>query len=347
MKAYRVIIVLLLLTGIWGLVVARAQDDTTAEQLEALALVVHRHNLRTGDFTVWTGGEMGDPERGFRPAFKLGTKLTDWELPGFDSTHESFGGADIKRPTVLNIWAAWCWPCVQEFPDVVEIALHPEKHAFDVVFSDTGDDPDMAKEFVAGLPDGLHILLDSEGQMLNRVGSAGIPTSVLFAADGTVLAIHVGSFTPAHERLFELIAQNPGVGRFDAADYPDAEPIADLLPVSAGDAAPITPGDAVQGIIDDETFQHVYRFEGQAGDTVSVQMEGTGTALDEILEPYLVLLDEDGNRIAESTDYAYESSTLLESITLPADGLYLIVATRFLEADGLSAGPFRLALDVQ
>ncbi len=351
MAHYRIFIALLILiTVLTGSVVVQAQDggdDTAAQELEALALEVHLHNKRTGDFTVWTGGEMGDPSRGFRPSLKMGSKLTDWELPGFDKTQKSFSGTDFERPTVLNIWAAWCWPCIQEFPDVVTIALHPEDHAYDMVFSDTNDDPQLAKDFVAQLPDGLHILLDPQGDLLNRIGSPGIPTSVLFDADGTVLAVHVGSFTPAHERFFEMVAEHPGIGSFDAADYPDVQPIAELQPVSAADAQPITPSRWVEGTIDDDTIQQVYSFEGLKGDLVSVSMEKSGTALDEILEPYLVLLDEDGNRIGESTDYAYEDVARITSIKLPADGVYLIVATRFLEADGLSAGPYRLSLQIR
>jgi hypothetical protein len=196
----------------------------------------------------------------------------------------------------------------------------------------------MAEDFLKAQSPDLHVLSDPEGTLAQGVGSQGIPTSILIDEAGAVLAIHVGSMTPAHIAFMETVAQHPGVGRFDAADYPDFEPLAELPEVSAEDAAPIEPDETVSGSLDDETFFEVYRFEGAAGDRIDARLMNAGGDL----EPYLVLLDEDGDRVAESRDYFYEPVAALDEIELPADGTYLLVATRFLEADGMSAGDYDL-----
>ncbi|MBN1564605.1 MAG: hypothetical protein JXA10_12240 [Anaerolineae bacterium] len=196
---------------------------------------------------------------------------------------------------------------------------------------------------------------DPDATLLDQIGSPGIPTSGLLAGDGTVLAIHVGTLTHAHAALFELIAQHPGLGYFDAADYADVCPAAEIAPIDPAHAIPISAEESAKGTITDANVQQVYTFNDSAGQTVTIQMSAvfriaTSGQPDSYVEPYLVLLAEDATgftRIAESSDYFYDQYARLESITLPEDGTYYIVATRFLEADGLSAGPYEVFLLVE
>lgn len=319
-------------------VIAQGPEDP-AEVLEALALRVHRHNLRTGDFTVWTGGDMGD-QVGLKPTWALGDPLIDWKLPGFREQDQPVSWQDITRPTVLNVWASWCPPCIQEFPDLIEIALAPDEHVHDVLFINAFDDESAALAFLSDYSPDIHILSDPEGTMNDRVGSQAIPTSILLDADGSVLAIHVGSFTPAHAAFFAAVVNDPGVGSFDAADYANLEPLAELSPVDVESALSLEYDDAVSGMLGDDDFQHAYRLEGRAGDVITVQMARASHDL----EPYVVLLTENGERLDESRDYSYEPSAMIEAFTLPADGGYIVVATRFLEADGLSSGEYELVV---
>src|SRR5690606_27383362 len=94
----------------------------------------------------------------------------------------------------------------------------------------------------------------------------------------------------------------------------------------------ITPGD----------FQDVYRFEGRAGDQISARLAADSSPLD----AYLVLMTADGERLAENDDYDAGTDSQVE-VTLPADGTYLLVATRFLEAEGFSAGDYSLTLTLE
>jgi thiol-disulfide isomerase/thioredoxin len=334
------IIGLLIALLLSGFVPAAAQEDEAlAKTIEALALRVHSHNLRTQDFTVWMGGDLGD-NVGVRPTAAMGEPLPTWELSGFDDSQADFASSDLKRPTLLNVWASWCPPCVQEFPDLTEIALAPDDHPFDVLFINSFDEKEAAAAFLKQQTPGIHVLEDFMAELNGLVGSQALPTSILVDADNTVLAIHVGSMTPAHVALFEMIAEHPGIGSFDPADYPDFEPLADLLPIGAADATPVEIGEAVRGTISDEDFQHAYSFKGLAGDKITITMENSA----DDLEPYLVLLDPNGERLTETTEYFYDLQAIIEDFTLPADGTYLVVATRFLEADGLSAGKYRLRI---
>lgn len=322
---------------------AAAQEDERTETIEALAFRVHSHNLRTQDFTVWMGGELGN-NNSVKPRVTMGEQLPGWELAGFDESHEEFGSSDLERPTLLNVWASWCPPCVQEFPHLTEIALAPDEHAFDVLFINSFDEPKAAAEFLKEQKSGIHVLEDFMALINGMVGSQAIPTSILLDADNRVLAVHIGTMTPAHTELFEMIAAHPGVGSFDPADYPDFVALAELQPVDIEKASPLEADETITGTITGDDFQHVYRFEGKAGDEITLLMKGR--SLD--LEPYLVLLDEDGERLTETTDKYYEpTSVIIKDFVLPADGNYIVVATRFLEADGLSVGDYTLEFTVE
>ncbi|HEX3050435.1 MAG TPA: TlpA disulfide reductase family protein [Aggregatilineaceae bacterium] len=320
------LIVIVLLVGLLPTSSGYAQADDT-DEFEALALRVHLLNQRSGDFTTLPGIELGDPDSQVKPAWPYEKKLTGWD--------------DLERPTLLNIWASWCGPCVQEFPHLTKIALAPDDHAYDVIFINSLETANDAKRFLADQPDGIQIKMDPDGVLLNTVGSVGIPTNILVQPDGTVLAIHVGSFTNAHAALFEFVALHPGEGSFDPADYADVEPTAEIAEFEANDALPIAFDEPIEGELSDDLFQQVYQFEGKAGDIVSAQVS---RASDD-LEPYVILLDENGERLAEPAEYYYyDPAVKLDGVILPEDGTYFLVVTRFLEADGLSHGSYTLKL---
>lgn len=83
-----------------------------------------------------------------------------------------------------------------------------------------------------------------------------------------------------------------------------------------------------------------YRFEGKAGDLVSVQMQAAqGTTLD----PYLILTDANLNELAFNDNVGATRHSRISQFALPADDTYYILATRV----GLQAGTTSGAYDLQ
>jgi hypothetical protein len=72
--------------------------------------------------------------------------------------------------------------------------------------------------------------------------------------------------------------------------------------------------------------QEVWRFEGEEGDVITIEM--WGEYVDEDLDPYVTLLQESDNRVvAENDNFAQGSlDAVIYSLTLPRDGMYLILA---------------------
>jgi len=103
----------------------------------------------------------------------------------------------------------------------------------------------------------------------------------------------------------------------------------------------ITYGTTVQGTINDRQPEVLYEFDGQAGDVVTIEM----IALNGDLDPYLSLLDSDGGLLISNDDIASDNyNSRIEYYSLPADGVYRIVASRYSQADGISTGSYSLTL---
>src|SRR5690606_11403726 len=82
----------------------------------------------------------------------------------------------------------------------------------------------------------------------------------------------------------------------------------------------------------------LWEFNGTAGQVVTITLEATNGDLD----PLLRLIGPDGSTIAENDDAedsALGTSAQVVGLSLPADGLYRLLATRF---DG--AGSYRLTV---
>jgi hypothetical protein len=101
-------------------------------------------------------------------------------------------------------------------------------------------------------------------------------------------------------------------------------------------------GDTVQGTIQGTSASAQYVFTASQGDVVSIRMTRQSGDLD----PVLILLDPNGKEIARVDDAANPTNrdALLQGITLPANGTYTIIATRFQEDAGLTNGDFSLSL---
>lgn len=120
-----------------------------------------------------------------------------------------------------------------------------------------------------------------------------------------------------------------------------------LLPTGNANATPpaqsnIDFGQIVEGRITNEDYRQQYTFTGRAGQVATIVMERQSDDLD----PYLLLVTQRGSVVAFSDDDGETRDAILRSITLPEDGVYTIIATRFGQEHGATIGDYTLELDV-
>ena len=101
---------------------------------------------------------------------------------------------------VLNLWATWCQPCREEFPDIVRIEKEYRERGVRVVFVSTDfvDDRDQARKFLAsqGVTEPSLIKGDTnDNAFIDAIEprwTGIIPATVIYDASGQAKWFHEG-----------------------------------------------------------------------------------------------------------------------------------------------------------
>ena len=123
-----------------------------------------------------------------RPAPAPTQKIPSFELELLSGAG-TFSDEDLQdRPVVINFWASWCGPCLEEMP-LFEATWQRYKDR-GVIFLgvDVQDSPQKARGFVERLGITYPIVTDYEGQLYEELGAGlGLPRTVFVRSDGTIL----------------------------------------------------------------------------------------------------------------------------------------------------------------
>jgi len=132
-----------------------------------------------------------------------------------DVTMECLGGgravrlAELRGPTLLNVWASWCGPCREEAPFLAEAGRAGS--AVSVLGVNLTDPaPDAAVTFAGEVGWTYPQLYDADLVFRNRLQVAGLPVTLFVRADGTLAGRHAGAFTSS-QQLDDLSRQYLGV----------------------------------------------------------------------------------------------------------------------------------------
>ena len=176
---------------------ARAQaraaqaDRMRAAWLRLLALTV----LLAGA-VLWSAPALGADGPPLEGRFADAFQMPDQPRPAPEATFKTREGetvqlADFKGKVVLvNFWATWCPPCVEEMPtlDGLQQALGGEAFQVLAVSEDRAGlskvEPFLRDELNLRA---LDIYLDSDGSLAQAFGLRGMPTTYLLNAQGQVV----------------------------------------------------------------------------------------------------------------------------------------------------------------
>jgi len=130
------------------------------------------------------------------------TSTTGWGAsisgPAPNFTLKNLEGKNIKlselsgNVVLINFWASWCSPCIQEMPLLNEIHQKYKPLGFTVLGVNVEENSTNARAFLAERGVDFPILLDSKNQVSKLYDVIAMPTTVVVDRDGNMRFLHQG-----------------------------------------------------------------------------------------------------------------------------------------------------------
>ncbi|HEV3469709.1 MAG TPA: TlpA disulfide reductase family protein [Pyrinomonadaceae bacterium] len=134
---------------------------------------------------------VGCADAGEPAVVAVGSPAPRFRLRALDGrTVES--GSLKGRPVVLNFWATWCAPCLQEIPELKGLAAGGSAQVVGVALDEGG--PDAVRRFVEQHGINYTVLLGDE-ETFTRFDGVGIPYTLLLDSSQRVVKIYRGTTT--------------------------------------------------------------------------------------------------------------------------------------------------------
>jgi thiol-disulfide isomerase/thioredoxin len=136
----------------------------------------------------------------------IGGLLPDLTLRGLNGPARRLG-AYRGRPLLINVWASWCGPCVQEMASLERLAWHEGRTPFALIGISTDDTPEPAQRFLERSRATISHFLDHDLQMETLLGAGTIPLTVLVDASGRIIEKITGAREWDDDESLRLLAR--------------------------------------------------------------------------------------------------------------------------------------------
>jgi cytochrome c biogenesis protein CcmG/thiol:disulfide interchange protein DsbE len=153
----------------------------------------------------------GDPSR--LPSALIGKRVPTMTLPALEGLTDGtrvvpgFDSADLAKGevSVVNFWASWCAPCVQEHPLLVALKQRAAVPIYGVNYKDQAA---AARRFLGRYGNPFAAVgTDANGRAAIEWGVYGMPETFIVNGKGEIVYKHVGPISPEtlEEKLIPAI----------------------------------------------------------------------------------------------------------------------------------------------
>ncbi len=136
------------------------------------------------------------PWQGATPALELST------LEGKAQRLEDYRG----RVLLVNFWATWCAPCLEEMPSIERLRRSLDARRFAVLAVNVGEGPRVAGDFAKKMELGFNFLLDRDMKASKAWGARVLPATFIVDPDGKVRYSHYGAVDWSSAEMRKAIA---------------------------------------------------------------------------------------------------------------------------------------------
>lgn len=149
-------------------------------------------------------GDGGQDTADARMQELIGKNLADVTVQTLDGQvqplHDVFA-LDMKKPTVVNVWATWCTPCLAEMPTLDALG---KQGRFNVIAIATDKDAATVKAFLKKQDwgSGVHVWFDSLGAVTrDAMAARAIPVTLVLDPSMTVRMAVAGERKWDHPKM--------------------------------------------------------------------------------------------------------------------------------------------------
>jgi peroxiredoxin len=133
-----------------------------------------------------------------RSALRVDAPAPDFTLNTFDGRAVSLSALRGKR-VLINFWASWCPPCLEETPALIAAYNELRQRDPDIEFIGVGtnDDAENLRKFAENNRIPYLVVNDSDSRVSDAYGVLGMPTTVFVDSSGVIRRVWNGAITQA------------------------------------------------------------------------------------------------------------------------------------------------------
>lgn len=135
---------------------------------------------------------------------EVGESAPDFTLPGLSGPSISL--SDFRqRVVVVNFWATWCPPCIEETPSLKKFADQMGGTGVTVIGVSVDQDPQALGKFVTSAQLTFPIARDPDQSVSSRYGTFKFPESYIIDTEGRIARKIVGAIDWQDPRIIGFV----------------------------------------------------------------------------------------------------------------------------------------------
>lgn len=140
------------------------------------------------------------------PLKSVDTPVPDFSLEGVDG--KVYDPEALKGKTwLINFWAVWCAPCLEELPSLNSAWSELQKHDVGMLAINIGEDADKIEQFLQehNLQIDFPIVIGDKIRTLSNWSARGLPHTVVVNSEGKIVYEAIGPREWDDEGIIEAI----------------------------------------------------------------------------------------------------------------------------------------------
>ena len=118
------------------------------------------------------------------------------------------------KVVVLNFWATWCPPCVEEIPSLERLRKLRHDRGLEVLSVDVGEEPEKVRAFLEDKPVGYPVALDPQARAFKAWNTYAFPTTFVLDRSHRIRYAVFGAFAWDSREVLDavdaLLGEQPG-----------------------------------------------------------------------------------------------------------------------------------------